>query len=102
MTEHTRDDVAPAPLVVAVDGPSGSGKSSVSKAVARRLGAAYLDTGAMYRAAAWLAMREGLDLADAPAVARLVREASLDLELDPQHQNVTVNGHDVTTAIREP
>ena len=65
MTEHTRDDVAPAPLVVAVDGPSGSGKSSVSKAVARRLGAAYLDTGAMYRAVAWHCLHEGVDLADA-------------------------------------
>ena len=63
MTEHTRDDVAPAPLVVAVDGPSGSGKSSVSKAVARRLGAAYLDTGAMYRAVAWHCLHEGVDLA---------------------------------------
>ncbi len=90
------------PLVVAIDGPSGSGKSSTARGVAVRLGLANLDTGAMYRAAAWLAMREGLDLGDAPAVARLVRGSTLDLELDPQHQNVTVNGHDVTQAIREP
>ena len=68
MTEHTRDDVAPAPLVVAVDGPSGSGKSSVSKAVARRLGAAYLDTGAMYRAVAWHCANSQVDLTDPEAV----------------------------------
>ena len=90
------------PLVVAIDGPSGSGKSSTARGVAVRLGLANLDTGAMYRAAAWIAMHEGLDLADGPAVARLVREADIDLELDPAHQSVTVNGHDVTQAIREP
>lgn len=68
MTEHTpAADAAPAttPLVVAVDGPSGSGKSSVSREVARRLGAAYLDTGAMYRAVAWHCLDAEVDLADA-------------------------------------
>ncbi|SEQ38870.1 (d)CMP kinase [Microlunatus flavus] len=90
------------PLVVAIDGPSGSGKSSTARGVAERLGLANLDTGAMYRAAAWLAMHEGLDLADTEGVARLVEAADLRLELDPAHQDVTINGHDVTTAIREP
>ncbi|WP_186441791.1 (d)CMP kinase, partial [Micrococcus luteus] len=97
MTEHTRDDVAPAPLVVAVDGPSGSGKSSVSKAVARRLGAAYLDTGAMYRAVAWHCLHEGVDLADAEAVAM-----DLDQSTDPDVEAVRVGGTDVTEAIRGP
>lgn len=90
------------PLVVAIDGPSGSGKSSTARGVAVRLGLANLDTGAMYRAAAWLAMHEGLDLSDTDAVARLVEKADLRLELDPEHQSVTIDGHDVTEAIREP
>ncbi|KFC52406.1 cytidylate kinase [Micrococcus luteus] len=102
MTEHTRDDVAPAPLVVAVDGPSGSGKSSVSKAVARRLGAAYLDTGAMYRAVAWHCLNEGVDLADAEAVAAAAVAMDLDQSTDPDVEVVRVGGTDVTEAIRSP
>ena len=102
MTEHTRDDVAPAPLVVAVDGPSGSGKSSVSKAVARRLGAAYLDTGAMYRAVAWHCLNEGVDLADAEAVAAAAVAMDLDQSTDPDVEAVRVGGTDVTEAIRGP
>ena len=102
MTEHTRDDVAPAPLVVAVDGPSGSGKSSVSKAVARRLGAAYLDTGAMYRAVAWHCLNEGVDLADAEAVAVAAVAMDLDQSTDPDVEAVRVGGTDVTEAIRGP
>lgn len=102
MTEHTRDDVAPAPLVVAVDGPSGSGKSSVSKAVARRLGAAYLDTGAMYRAVAWHCLNEGVDLADAEAVAAAAVAMDLDQSTDPDVEAVRVGGTDVTEAIRSP
>jgi len=90
------------PLVVAIDGPSGSGKSSTSRGVAARLGLAYLDTGAMYRAATWLAVHEGVDLADTDAVADLVARAQLVLELDPAHHSVTIDGHDVTTAIRDP
>ena len=101
-TEHTRDDVAPAPLVVAVDGPSGSGKSSVSKAVARRLGAAYLDTGAMYRAVAWHCLHEGVDLADAEAVAAAAVAMDLDQSTDPDVEAVRVGGTDVTEAIRGP
>src|SRR3954454_11764217 len=83
-----------APLVVAIDGPSGSGKSSTSRGVAARLGLAYLDTGAMYRAVTWLAVHEGLDLDDTVAVARLVTEAKFDLDLDPQNPRVVINGHD--------
>ena len=89
-------------LVVAIDGPSGSGKSSTSRGVAARLGLAYLDTGAMYRAATWLAVHEGLDLSDAEAVARLVGDAAFDLDLDPDAPRVVINGHDVTEAIRHP
>ena len=90
------------PLVVAIDGPSGSGKSSTSRGVAARLGLAYLDTGAMYRAVTWLAVHEGVDLTDTDAVADLVARSQLVLELDPEHHSVTIDGHDVTTAIRDP
>jgi cytidylate kinase len=90
------------PLVVAIDGPSGSGKSSTARGVAARLGLAYLDTGAMYRAATWLAVHEGVDLTDTDAVADLVARSQLVLELDPAHHSVTIDGHDVTTAIRDP
>lgn len=88
-------------LVVAIDGPSGSGKSSVSRAVARRLGLAYLDTGAMYRAATWWCLSEGVDLADDAAVADEVRRLPLVMGLDPAAPGVHVGGVDVAGPIRE-
>lgn len=90
------------PLVVAIDGPSGSGKSSTARGVARRLGLAFLDTGAMYRAATWLATERGLDLTDSAAVARLVRRARMNLVLEPDAFTIAIEGIDVTTAIRAP
>ncbi|GAB3185202.1 hypothetical protein GCM10027060_23840 [Nesterenkonia halophila] len=87
-------------LVVAVDGPSGSGKSSVCRAAARELGAAYLDTGAMYRAAAWYCLDQGVDFDDEDAVAVAVEELPLSISTDPDHQTVTVGQADVTDAIR--
>ncbi|WP_298749202.1 (d)CMP kinase [uncultured Serinicoccus sp.] len=89
------------PLTVAIDGPSGSGKSSVSRAVARELGLAYLDTGAMYRALAWHCLEQGLDLEDREAVAQAARDLPLEVPTDPDRQSVTVAGTDVTGAIRE-
>ena len=89
------------PLVVAVDGPSGSGKSSVCQAVASRLGLRYLDTGAMYRAVTWAALERGLDLADQAAVADLARSVRLDVSTDPTAPTIAVDGVDVTAAIRE-
>jgi len=89
------------PVVVAIDGPSGSGKSTVSRRVAERLGLAYLDTGAMYRAATWWALHRGVSLSDADAVARLVREMPLVMGVDPREPGVHVDGHDVGEAIRE-
>lgn len=88
-------------LVVAIDGPSGSGKSSVSRAVARRLHLAYLDTGAMYRAATWWCLSEGIDLTDTAAVADEVRRLPLVMGLDPAHPTVHVAGVDVAGPIRE-
>lgn len=89
-------------LVIAVDGPSGSGKSTVSKQVARELGLAYLDTGAMYRCATWWCLREGVDLDDAAAVAEAVRAMPLDMPLDPDLQVIMCAGEDITAAIRTP
>ncbi|WP_223881079.1 (d)CMP kinase [Nesterenkonia ebinurensis] len=89
-------------LVIAVDGPSGSGKSSVCRAAATQLGAAYLDTGAMYRAATWYCLDQQVDLDDEDAVAVAVEELPLNISTDPQHQTITVGETDVTAEIREP
>ena len=89
-----------APLTIAIDGPSGSGKSSVSKAVARRLGVGYLDTGAMYRALTWWCLERGLDLTDTDAVAAAARDLPLEIGTDPDAPTVSVGGTDVGEAIR--
>ena len=83
--------------LVAIDGPAGSGKSTVARAVADRLGLAYLDTGAMYRSVAWAALRHGVDPTDGAALARLAN--GLEIELDDR---VVVDGVDATTEIRGP
>jgi cytidylate kinase len=83
--------------VIAIDGPAGSGKSTVAKAVADRLGLAYLDTGAMYRAVAFAAMRRGIDPEDSDTVAELARQ--VDLEVG---DSVLVDGADATIEIRSP
>ncbi|HET9731854.1 MAG TPA: (d)CMP kinase [Acidimicrobiales bacterium] len=84
----------PAP-VVAIDGPSGSGKSTVARRVAEALGVRHLDTGAMYRAVTWAALRDGVDPGDGPELGRLA--AGLRLQVDDR---VVVDGVDVTDAIR--
>jgi cytidylate kinase len=83
--------------VIAIDGPAGSGKSTVARAVAARLGLDYLDTGAMYRSVAFAALRRGLDPEDAGAVAALVR--GLDIVVE---ERVLVDGEDATDEIRGP
>ncbi len=88
--------------VVAVDGPAGSGKSSVSKAAARSLGYDYQDTGAAYRALAWFALDRGVDTEDADAVIALLAEFDYQLGIDPDDYYVKVGGADVVDAIREP
>ncbi|HYI57972.1 MAG TPA: (d)CMP kinase [Microlunatus sp.] len=90
------------PLVIAIDGPSGSGKSSTARGVAERLGLAFLDTGAMYRAATWLVLHSEVAADDVDAVATLVREATIDIALSPTAPTIAINGTDVTEAIREP
>lgn len=89
-------------VVVAVDGPAGSGKSSVSRAAAERLGFDFLDTGAAYRALTWLALEHGVDVADADAVIALVPSLGYRTVATPDGTLVSVGDTDVTTAIREP
>ena len=85
-------------LIIAIDGPSGAGKGTVARAVASRLGYRHVDTGAMYRALAWLASHSGLALTDEAAVAALGERATFDLE----GGRIAIDGHDVRTAIRTP
>jgi cytidylate kinase len=85
-------------VIVAIDGPAGAGKSTVARALAERLGFRYLDTGAMYRALTWLAMKRGLDLGDAQALAQLAREQPVIFSEDGR---VWIGGTDVTSSIRE-
>lgn len=89
-------------VIVAVDGPAGSGKSSVSKEAALRLGWAYLDTGAAYRALAWHCLDEGVDTEDAAAVAARIADFDYAIGMDPQHYFVRVGGEEITRDIREP
>jgi CMP/dCMP kinase len=84
--------------VVAIDGPAGSGKSTVAKALAARLDVPYLDTGAMYRAVAFAALRRGVDPEDAETVARIAEH----LELQVEDSDVTVDGVDASIEIRGP
>ncbi|MGH9043718.1 MAG: (d)CMP kinase [Acidimicrobiales bacterium] len=85
-----------APLI-AIDGPAGSGKSTVSRAVAQRLGLDRLDTGAMYRCVAWAVMEEGVDPKDTVGVAKVARSSRIEVG-----HRVCMNGTDVTRAIRTP
>jgi cytidylate kinase len=85
-------------MIVAIDGPAGSGKSTVAQTLARRLRFFYLDTGAMYRALTWLAGRQGVDLEDGVALAALARENPVSFDAEG---TVEIGGTDVTQAIRE-
>ena len=95
-------DSSPAPVTIAIDGPAGSGKSSVSKEAARRLGYGYLDTGAAYRALAWHVLERGGDTADEQAVQDAADAFPYAISLDPDAYWVRVGDADVTDAVREP
>ena len=85
-------------MIVAIDGPAGSGKSTVASTLAARLGFHYLDTGAMYRALTWIARRDGTDLGDGPALAALAVAHPVSFGLDG---HVELDGEDVTASIRD-
>jgi len=92
-------------MIIAIDGPAGSGKSTVARTIAARLGYHYLDTGAMYRAVTVLASRQGALLEDETALAQLARTATIDFGYAPGEATptlVTIDGCDVTSAIRTP
>jgi len=88
------------PVVVAVDGPSGSGKSSTARGVAQRLGFAYLDTGAMYRAITWALLGRGVDLTDSEAIAKAAGDVALHSGTDPLAPTIEADGVDVSGPIR--
>jgi len=89
------------PLIIAIDGPAGSGKSTVSKIVAKKLALLYIDTGAMYRALTLKAMRQGVDLEDEDALVSLARNAKIGLE-EKDKLYIFLDGEDVSLAIRTP
>ncbi len=89
-------------IIVAIDGPSGAGKSTLAKELAKRIGYRQLDTGAMYRAMAWLARETGLDLNDDAAVAAFCVGANIELQPQNGSSRVFANGREVTAEIRTP
>jgi cytidylate kinase len=88
--------------VVALDGPSGTGKSTVARRLAAALGARYLDTGAMYRAATLAVLRAGVDVDDAVRVVDVVERAEIELSTDPEHPAIRLDGAAVDAEIRTP
>jgi cytidylate kinase len=89
-------------IIIAIDGPSGAGKSTIARLLAEQLGYIQIDTGAMYRAAALLLVRAGVNLDDLAAVERLCQNIDIQLELDSGMLHVYANGIDVTDQIRTP
>lgn len=92
------------PRRIAIDGPAGSGKSTIGEQLARHLGYLYVDTGALYRAVTWLVLQEGVDVDNGPALAELARQADIVISRptvnDGRQYTVTARGHDITWDIR--
>jgi cytidylate kinase len=86
------------PLIIAIDGPSGAGKGTVARAIARELGYRHIDSGAMYRAVGWRALREQVPFEDEAAIAQLAQRSNIELT----RTSVAVDGHDITRDIRTP
>ncbi len=90
------------PIIVAIDGPAGAGKSTVARSLARKLGFLHIDTGAMYRCVTLKALRRGTDMADEKALEELARDSKIVLEPGDPENFVYLDGQDVTKAIRDP
>ena len=97
-----RDAISRVGITIAIDGPAGSGKSTVSKALASRLGIGYLDTGAMYRALTWYCLDRGIELSATEAVAAAASDMPLRLVSNPADPHVWVGEREVTQEIRDP
>ncbi len=87
-------------MIITIDGPAGSGKSTAARKLAAKLGVPYLDTGAMYRAIAWAVLQDAVRLKDEEALIRVARASDIQLDCGPTHTRVTLNGADVSEAIR--
>lgn len=88
-------------MIVAVDGPAGSGKGTITKAISKKLGLINLDTGATYRCVALAMLKNGIELSDEDAIIKLVDNINIEFEITPQRDIIYLNGEDVTTAIRQ-
>ncbi len=88
--------------IIAIDGPAGAGKSTIASKVANTLGLLYLDTGAMYRAITWLVIQSGYSSEDTTSITQLVRQSQIEIIPKTPTQEIKINGHDVTQAIRTP
>ncbi|WP_072720075.1 bifunctional pantoate--beta-alanine ligase/(d)CMP kinase [Planktothrix tepida] len=86
--------------IIAIDGPAGAGKSTVTRQIAEALGLLYLDTGAMYRAVTWLVLQSGIEIDDQPAIAEIVSQCQIELIPDGEQPRTVINSQDVTEAIR--
>lgn len=89
-------------MIIAIDGPAGAGKGTVAKELARRLGYLYIDTGAMYRAVAWKALRAGVALTDTEQIGRLAAQSKIELSGDVNALRVSIDGEEITAQIRTP
>lgn len=89
-------------LVIAIDGPAGAGKSTVAQIVAKRMGFTYIDTGAMYRAVTYLAIKENIDVKDEARITRLAAESSIMLKYIGEQLHIYLNDQDITAEIRSP
>jgi cytidylate kinase len=89
-------------VIVAIDGPAGAGKSTVARQVAQRLAMGYLDTGAMYRAVTFLAIRDGIDPADGEHLAAVARDHNLEMVPSPGGMAIAVDGIDISSEVRRP
>lgn len=87
---------------IAIDGPAGAGKSTIAKMISRKLGIIYLDTGAMYRAVALKAIREGIDTKNREDLAKMVQDIAIEIKYDGNEQFIYLDGEDVSNKIRTP
>jgi len=89
-------------LIIAIDGPAGSGKSTLAKGIAKQLGYLYVDTGAMYRALTWVALKNKVDLSQIKKLQEIASQSKLELRQEGDQTKVWVNGQDVSEEIRKP